>query len=69
MYITILTEKNFPKVSKVQKKFDVPRAVNTHTGNLEMVEFFGKEGVFRGFGKNTKVAFKKAKKALKKYYS
>ncbi len=37
-------------------------------GKLEIVEFFGKDGVFRGFGRNTKQAFKKAKKVAKKYY-
>lgn len=33
-----------------------------------MVEFFNKDGVFRGFGRDTKAAYKKAKRAVKKYY-
>lgn len=62
MSIRILTENEFPKVSKVKNEFDIFRIVDIKKGKLEIVEFFGKDGVFRGFGKNTKEAFKKAKK-------
>jgi hypothetical protein len=37
--------------------------------DLEMVEFMNSDGVFRGFGKNTKKAFKNASKVLKSHYS
>jgi hypothetical protein len=69
MSITILTEKNFPRVTKVKEKFDVFRIIDVKKGKLEMIEFFNKDGVFRGFGKNTKMAYKHAKKALVKYYN
>lgn len=68
MSITILTEANFPRVSKIKKKFDVFRVIDVKKGKLEMIEFFNKDGVFRGFGKNTKEAYKGAKKALRTYY-
>jgi len=68
MSIKILTENEFPEVSKVKNKFDIFRIIDMKTGRLEIVEFFGKDGVFRGFGKNTQEAFKKAKKVVKKYY-
>lgn len=68
MSIRILTENEFPKVSKVKNEFDIFRIVDIKKGKLEIVEFFGKDGVFRGFGKNTKEAFKKAKKVAKNYY-
>ena len=69
MSVRILTEKEFPKVSKVKKEFNIFRVVDVKKGKLEMIEFFNTDGVFRGFGRNTKVAYKKAKKALKRYYS
>lgn len=68
MNISLLTKENYPEVSKVKKEFNIFRALIVKKGKLEMVEFFNKDGVFRGFGRDTKVAFKKAKKALKKYY-
>ncbi|PLY10817.1 MAG: hypothetical protein C0626_04070 [Arcobacter sp.] len=68
MSIKILTENEFPEVSKVKNRFDIFRVIDMKTGKLEIVEFFGKDGVFRGFGKNTREAFKKAKKVAKKYY-
>jgi hypothetical protein len=37
-------------------------------GNLNTIEFFNKDGAFRGFGKSSKEAYKKAKKTLKNYY-
>lgn len=69
MSIRILTEQEFPKIAKVKKEFDIFRVVDVKKGKLEMIEFFNKDGVFRGFGKNTKAAYKRAKKAVKKYYS
>lgn len=68
MSVRILTENELPEVSKVKNKFDIFRVIDMNTGKLEIVEFFGKDGVFRGIGKNTKEAFKKAKKVAKKYY-
>lgn len=68
MSIRVLTENDFPKVSKIKNEFDIFRVIDIKKGKLEIVEFFGKDGVFRGFGKNTKQAFKKANKVLKKYY-
>lgn len=68
MSIKILTENEFPEVSKVKNRFDIFRVIDMKTGKLEIVEFFGKDGVFRGIGKNTREAFKKAKKVAKRYY-
>lgn len=68
MSIKILTENEFPEVSKVKNRFDIFRVIDMKKGKLEIVEFFGKDGVFRGFGRNTKQAFKKAKKVAKRYY-
>ena len=68
MSISILTESNYPEVSKLKKDFNIHRVVDTKKGKLEMIEFFNKDGVFRGFGKSTKGAFKRAKKAAKRYY-
>ena len=70
MITTILRKDNFPKVEKVKKKFNIFRAVDIKSeSNLESVEFMNKDGVFRGFGKNTKQAFKNAKQVLKKHYN
>jgi len=68
MSIKILTENDFPKVSKLKKEFDIFRVIDIKKGKLEIIEFFGKDGVFRGFGKDTKEAYKKAKKCIKTYY-
>lgn len=69
MKVTILTKNDLPNIEKIQKEFDIFRVVKVKTREkLDMVEFFNKDGVFRGFGKDTKAAYKKAKKALKKYY-
>jgi hypothetical protein len=70
MITTILREDNFPKVKKLKKKFNIFRAVDIRSeSDLESVEFMNKDGVFRGFGKNTKEAFKNAKQVLKRYYN
>jgi len=68
MGITILTANEFPKIEKVKKEFNVFRVLHITKGNLKIVEFFNKDGAFRGFGRNTKAAYKKAKKTLKKHY-
>lgn len=69
MKVTILTQKDFPNIKKIKKEFNIFRVVKIKTREqLDMIEFFNKDGVFRGFGKDTKAAYKKALKALKKYY-
>ncbi|RXK06544.1 hypothetical protein [Halarcobacter bivalviorum] len=69
MSIKILTAKENPHVAKLKNEFDIFRVLDIKKGKLEIIEFFNKDGVFRGFGKDTKSAFKKAKKVLKNYYS
>jgi len=69
MSIKILTAKENPKVEKLKKEFDIFRVIDIKKGELQMIEFFNKDGAFRGFGRDTKTAFKKAKKVLKNYYS
>jgi len=68
MSITILTDKSFHSISKVKKEFNIFRVISIKKGNLNMIEFFNKDGAFRGFGRDTKAAYKKAKKTLKRYY-
>jgi len=69
MKVTILSKEEHPNIKKIQKEFDIFRVVNIDTkGKLNIVELFNKDGVFRGFGRDTKAAYKKAKKALKRYY-
>lgn len=68
MSISILTEQEFPKIAKIKKEFNVFRVITMRKGNLDIIEFFNKDGAFRGFGRDSKAAYKKAKKALKKYY-
>ena len=69
MKVTILSKNDLPNIEKIQKEFNIFRVVKVKTREqLDMIEFFNKDGVFRGFGKDTKAAYKKAKKALKKYY-
>lgn len=69
MSISILTEAQSPKIAKIKKKYDVFRVIAIKKGNLDIIEFFNKDGAFRGFGRDTKAAYKKAKKTIKKYYS
>ena len=69
MKITILSKNDLPNIEKIQKEFEVFRVIKIKTKEkLDMIEFFNKDGVFRGFGRDTKKAYKKAKKALKAYY-
>lgn len=68
MSITILTDESSPKISKVKKEFNIFRVISMKKGNLNIIEFFNKDGAFRGFGRDTKAAYKRAKKALKNYY-
>ena len=70
MKVTILSKNDLPNIEKIQKEFDIFRVVKVKTREkLDMIEFFNKDGVFRGFGKDTKKAYKTAKKALKNYYN
>lgn len=69
MNITLITEKNSPKISTLKEKYDVFRVVKIKKGNLKIIEFFNKDGAFRGFGTSTKKAYKKAKSVIKKYYA
>lgn len=70
MKVTILSKNDLPNIEKIQNEFDIFRVVKVKTREkLDMIEFFNKDGVFRGFGKDTKAAYKKAKKALKSYYN
>lgn len=69
MSISIITEEISPKISKVKKEYDIFRVITMKKGNLNIIEFFNKDGAFRGFGKSGKQAYKKAKKVLKNYYS
>ncbi len=69
MTVRMITKKEFPEVKELKKKFDIFSAIDVkNSENIEAVEFFNKDGVFRGFGKNTKKAFKNAKQTLKSYY-
>ena len=68
MSIHVLTAGDFPKIAKIKKEFNVFRVLHIKKGNLKIVEFFNEDGAFRGFGRNTKAAYKKAKKVLKKHY-
>lgn len=68
MSISILTANEFPKIEKIKKEFNVFRVIHITKGNLKIVEFFNKDGAFRGFGRDTKAAYKKAKRTLKKHY-
>lgn len=69
MNITLLTEDSSPKISNIKKKYNVFRVIKMKKGNLKIIEFFNKDGAFRGFGKSTKEAYKKAKKVIKNYYT
>ncbi|MGM0519498.1 MAG: hypothetical protein ACQERD_07630 [Campylobacterota bacterium] len=70
MKVTILSKNDLPNIEKLQKEFSVFRVIKVKTKEkLDMIEFFNKDGVFRGFGRDTKKAYKKAKKALKSYYT
>ncbi|PHO09537.1 MULTISPECIES: hypothetical protein [Malaciobacter] len=66
--IRILTNNDIPKIEEMKQDFNIFRVVDTKKGKLEMVEFFNKDGVFRGFGRDTKAAYKRAKRAVMKYY-
>lgn len=69
MNVTILNENDIKNISTIKKEYNIFRVIKVKTKQqLDMVEFFNKDGVFRGFGKNYKIAYKKAKKALIKYY-
>lgn len=70
MVTKILSKDEFPKIKKLKKKFDIFIAVDVKTKkDLEIVELVNSEGVFRGFGKNTKKALKNATRVVKNHYS
>jgi hypothetical protein len=68
MNVSILNESHSPKIGKIREKYKVRRVLTMKIGNLNAIEFFNKDGVFRGFGRDTKAAFKRAKRAIKTYY-
>ena len=66
MTVRLISKKEFPEIKELKKKFKVFRAIDIkNSDKMEAVEFFNKDGVFRGFGKDTKKAFKKLKKLSK----
>ena len=69
MNFTLITEENSPKISSIKKKYNVFRVIKMKNGNLKIIELFNKDGIFRGFGRSTKEAYKKAKKVIKNYYT
>jgi len=69
MFVKILNKNDFVKIDKLKKKFKIFRVLLIQNNSkIQAVEFFNKDGVFRGFGTNVNEAFKKAKKSLKSYY-
>lgn len=69
MEVKILSENEIPQLQKLKEKFDIFRVLDVkNSSELEAVEFFNKDGVFRGFGKDTQSAFKKAKKVINNFY-
>ena len=69
MTTNILTINEFSNLNKIKKKYNIYRAINIQArDSFNVVEFMNRDGVFRGFGKNTKKAFKSAKKVLKTHY-
>jgi len=69
MITKIINEKRIPNIEKLKKEFNIFRAIVIKSEQeLRSVEFMNKNGVFRGFGKSTKEAYKNAKKVIKKYY-
>lgn len=69
MKLKILSSKNISNIEKIKSEFNIFRIIEVKIKNeLNMIEFFNKDGIFRGFGTNSKNAYKKAKKALKYYY-
>ena len=69
MITKILNEDKIPKINKLKKKFNIFRAIVIKSErDIQSVEFMNNKGVFRGFGKSTKEAYKNAKNILEKYY-
>lgn len=70
MTVEILSKKNFPAVEDLRNQYNIFRALDIKSrDNLEAVEFINTDGVFRGFGKNTKKAFKNATQVIESYYN
>jgi len=69
MITKILNKDKIANIDKLKKKFNIFRAIIVKSEQeIRSVEFMNKNGVFRGFGKNTKEAYKNAKKVIKNYY-
>ena len=69
MITKIINKEEVPKIEKIKKKFNIFRAIIIKSEQeIRSVEFMNKNGVFRGFGKSTKEAYKNAKKVIKNYY-
>jgi len=70
MIVKILSKKDFSKIEKLKKKFKIFRVLLVqNSSNIQAIEFFNEDGVFRGFGRDSKEAFRKAKKSIKRYYN
>ena len=70
MIVKILSKKDFSKIEKLKKKFKIFRVLLVqNNSNIQAIEFFNEDGVFRGFGRDTKEAFRKAKKSIERYYN
>ena len=66
MITKIINKEEVPKIEKIKKKFNIFRAIIIKSEqDIRSVEFMNKNGVFRGFGKSTKEAYKNAKKVIK----
>jgi len=69
MITKVLNKDKISNIDKVKKKFNIFRAILIKSEqDIRSVEFMTKNGVFRGFGKSTKEAYKNAKKVIKNYY-
>jgi len=70
MIVKILSKKDFSKIEKLKKKFKIFRVLLVqNSSNIQAIEFFNEDGVFRGFGRDSKEAFRKAKKSITRYYN
>ena len=69
MITKIINKDKIANIDKFKKKFNIFRAIIIKSEQeIRSVEFMNKNGVFRGFGKSTKEAYKNAKKVIKNYY-
>jgi len=69
MYGRILNNSQFSYIDKLKEDYNVYRVFAMKAKEkLNSVEIINTDGIFRGFGKNTKEAFKNASKVLISYY-